>query len=86
MTDRSDAAVRERRGQRFAEVVRDGAQHDGGRLGAAQTLEALPRFVDHQQRMNPDVAFGMPLRLLLAADEGVHLRPEPFDHADFTRE
>ena len=52
----------------------------------AQTLEALPRFVDHQQRMNPDVAFGMPLRLLLAADEGVHLRPEPFDHADFTRE
>src|SRR5262245_22418220 len=62
--------------------MRDGSEHDGGRPSTIETLETFARFIDDHQRVNPDVAFGMPLRLLLAADERVHFRPESFDHAD----
>ena len=39
------------------------------RRGAIEIAIQLARAVDHHQRVNPDVAFGMPFRLLLAADE-----------------
>ena len=46
----------------------------------------LRASIDHHQRVNPDVALGMPLRFLRAADERVHLRPEPLDDAELQRE
>ena len=38
------------------------------------------------QRVHPDVAFGVPLRLLRAADERVQFRKEPVDDAEVERE
>ena len=65
---RSDAAVAEGGRRRLAEIVAHRAEHDGDLLGMRQVVDPRPRLVDHHQRVDPDVPFGMPLRLLRAAD------------------
>ena len=86
MIDRSDAAVEERRRGRLAEVVADGAEHDGELLRPRQVVDARPRLIDDLQRVHPDVAFRMPLRLLRAADERVQLGKQLFDDAEVERQ
>ena len=44
---------------------------------ASRCWQATARLVDDHQRVDPHVAFGVPLRLLLAADERIHFRPQP---------
>mgnify|MGYP003694295745 CR=1 FL=1 len=63
---RSNAPVDERRRRRLAEVVADRAEHDGELLGPRQIVDARARLIDHLQRVHPDVAFRVPLRLLRA--------------------
>ena len=84
--DRADPAVDERRRRRLAEVVADRAEHDREPLRTRQVVDARARLVDDLQRVHPDVAFGMPLGLLRAADERVQLGKEPFDDAEVERE
>ena len=85
--ERADAAVDERRGRRLAEVVADRAEHHGdaaaadrGRRSAARASSITISVCD------PDVAFGMPLRLLLAADQRPHLGQHAIDDAEVERE
>ena len=54
--------------------------------GSRQIVDPRARLVDDQQRVDPDVAFGMPLRLLRAADERLQLRKQPLDDAELERE
>ena len=42
--------------------------------GRVEVVDARARLVDHHQRVHPDVPFGMPLRLLRAADERLQFR------------
>ena len=86
MIDRSDAAVEERRRRRLAEVVADRAEHDGELLGPRQIVDARARLIDDLQRVHPDVAFGMPLRFLRAADERVQLGKQLLDDAELERQ
>jgi len=58
---RSDASVDERGGGRLAEVVADGAEHHRHLLAARQIVDHPARLVDDQQRVDPDVALGMPV-------------------------
>jgi hypothetical protein len=74
-----DTSVDTRRRCRLAEVVADGAKHDGREAGAIEVAVEASRLVDHQQRVRPHIAFGMPLRFLLAAGEGRHLRKDALD-------
>ena len=69
----------ERGRRRLAEVVADRAEHHGDRAAADRGRRSLARLVDHHQRVRPHVAFGMPLRLLLAADERPHLGQHAVD-------
>ena len=73
---RTDPAVDERRRRRLAEIVADRAEHDRDLLRARKIVDAPPRLIDHLQRVDPDVAFGMPLGLLRAAVERLHLRKQ----------
>ena len=67
--DRSDPAVDERGRRRLAEIVADRAEHHRDLLRAIEVVDARARLVDDHQRVHPDVALGMPLGLLRAADE-----------------
>ena len=84
--DRPDPTVEERRGRRLAEVVADRAQHDGDLLRPRQVVHARPRLIDDLQRVHPDVALGMPLGFLRAADERVQLGKQFLDDAEIQRE
>ena len=57
------------------------AEHDDELIGAIEIVDALPRLVDHHQRVHPDVALRMPFRFLLAADERLQLRKQLIDDA-----
>ncbi len=81
-----DAAIDHRGRRRLPEVVADGAEHDGDEARAIEIAVQRPRRVDHHQRVRPDVAFGMPLGLLLAPDERQQLRENPFDDAEIERQ
>ena len=86
VVQRPDAAVDVRGGRGLAEVVADGAEHHGEPPRARQVVDAPPRLVDHQQGMSPDVAFGVPLRLLRAVDEGRELGEQPLHDAGLARQ
>ncbi len=51
-------------------------EHDRESARAVEIVDARPRLVDHHQRVHPDVALGMPLGLLRAADQRRHFREE----------
>ncbi len=70
----------------FPEVVADGAEHHGDQPRPIEIAVRAPRLVDHHQRVDPDVAFRVPFRLLLAADQRPHLREYPIDHAEVERQ
>ena len=82
---RSDAAVEEGRGRRFSEIVGHGAKHHDELIRAIEIVDALSRLIDHLQRVYPHVALGMPLRLLLASDEGLELGKQLIDDAELQR-
>ena len=63
---RLDPAIDHRRRRRLAEIVADGAEHDRGESRPIEIAVQLSRLVDHHQRVDPDVAFGMPFRILRA--------------------
>ena len=69
MVDRSDPPVDHGCRRRLAEVMADGAEHHRRQPRPIEVAVQLARLVDHHQRVDPHVPFGMPLRLLLAADE-----------------
>ena len=73
---RSDPPVDERGRRRLAEIVADGAEHHRDLLRVIEIVDARARLVDDHQRVHPDVALGMPLRLLRAADERLQLGEE----------
>ena len=83
---RSHPPVDHRRGRRLAEVVAHRAQHHGRQPRAIEIGVPLARLVDHHQRVDPDVAFGMPLGILRAVVERLHLRKDLLDHAELARE
>ena len=83
---RADAAVEEGRCRRLAEIVGDRAKHHDDSIRAIQVVDALPRLVDHHQRVHPHVAFRMPFRFLLAADQCLQLRKQLVDDAELQRE
>ena len=70
----------------FPKSWRHGAEHHDELIGAIEIVDALPRLIDHLQRVHPHVAFGMPFRLLLAADERLQLRKQLVDDAELQRE
>ena len=86
VVQRADAAVDEGRRRRLAEIVRHRAEHDDELIGTIEIVDALPRLVDHHQRMHPHVALRMPFRLLLASDERLQLRKQLIDDAELERE
>ena len=86
VVQRPDAAVQVRRGRRLAEVVADGAEHHRELPRARQIADPPPRLIDHEQGMDPDVAFRMPLRLLRAVDQRRQFREQPVDHPQIPRE
>ena len=59
--------------RRLAEVVAHGAEHHRQLLRPRQVVDTLACLIDHLQRVHPDVALGMPLGFLRAADQGVQL-------------
>ena len=81
-SERSDPAVDDRRRRRLAEVVAHRAEHHRGQPRPIEVAVRVARLVDHHQRVHPDVALGMPLRLLRAADERLHLRQQLLDDAE----
>ena len=86
VVERSDPSVDEGRRGRLPEVVADGAQHHRQQARPLEVVIQLARTVDHHQRMDPHVAFGMPFGLLLAADERDHLGQYLFEKAEVTGE
>ena len=87
VADRSDAAVEKRRRGRLAEVVAHRAEHDDHLLGVRPRASMrCARLVDDHERVDPDVPFGVPLGLLLAADQRRHLRPQPLHDAQLASE
>ena len=84
--ERSDAAVDELRRRRLAEIVADRAEHHRELLRPRQIVDARARPIDHLQVVHPDVAFGMPLRLLRTAGERLQLGKQLRDHAEIHRE
>ena len=83
---RSDAAILERGRRRFADVVEQRAEHHRVLLRHGQVVDALTRAVHDHQRVNPHVAFRMPLGILRTVDQRVQLGPEAFDDAEIARE
>ena len=83
---RSDAAVLERGRRRLADVVEQRAEHHRVLLRHGQIVDALTRAVHHHQRVNPHVAFRVPLGILRTVDQRVQLGPEAFDDAEIARE
>ena len=69
VTARSDPSVLECGRGRLAEIVQQRAEHDRDAARQIEIVDAVARAVDDQQRVHPDVAFGMPLGLLRAVDE-----------------
>ena len=70
----------------LAEVVAHRAEHDGDLLRIPEIVDAPARLVDDQQRVDPDVSFGVPLRLLRTADERVELGEQALDDAHLERQ
>ncbi len=56
---------------------------DGPRVEIGDARSGL---VDHHERVDPDVAFRMPLRFLRTIDQRVEFRPEPGDDGQIARE
>ena len=54
--------------------------------GARQVVDAGAGLVDHHQRVDPDVAFGVPLGLLRAPDQRQQLREQARDDLEVERE
>ena len=73
---RSPAPVDERGGRRLAQVVADRASITVASRGRSRSALRAARLVDDQQRVGPDVAFGMPLGVLRAVVERHHLRQD----------
>ncbi len=80
---RPDAAVRERRGERLAEVVADRTEQHREAVRPVEVVHDGPGLVDYQQGVRPDVTLGMPLRFLRAVHERRHLGDERLDDAQF---
>ena len=57
-------------------------EHDRDLLRAIEIVDAPPRLIDDLQRVDPDVALGMPFGLLRAADERLQLGEQPRDDAE----
>ena len=70
--DRSDAAVEERGRRWLAEIVAHRPEHHDRLPRPVEIVDARPRFVDDEQRVHPDVTFGVPLGFLLASDQRVN--------------
>ncbi len=83
---RAEPAVDDGGGGGLAEIVTDRPQHQGDLRRSGEIVDEPARLVDHQQRMHPHVPFGMPLRLLWAADKGAQLGKQPFDDAQLPGE
>ena len=66
-------------GRRLAEIVADRAEHDRHLLRILEVVDAARAPVDHEQRVDPDVPFRVPLGFLRAADERVELGKQPLD-------
>src|SRR5262245_16615854 len=72
--ERSDAPFHDSGGRRLAEIVAHGAEHQGSQAGAIEIAVQFERFVNHHERVCPDVTFGMPRRFLNAPDGWKHFR------------
>ena len=72
---RADAPLRVGAGgERLAEIVAERAEHQGKIVVAS--IAKPGRFVDYQQRVHPDIAFGMPLGILGHAGQRFELGKE----------
>ena len=58
-----------------------GAEHERDPLRMHEIVDASAGFVDHLQRVHPDVALGMPLRLLRTTGERLQFRKQRRDDA-----
>ena len=83
---RSDAAVDDGRRRRLAEVVAEGAQHDGHPLRTIEIVDAPPRLIHHLQRVHPHVALGVPFGFLRTAGERLQFWKQRADDAELHRE
>ena len=61
-------------------IVADGAEHHNRQRRPAEVAVSASGLVDHHQRVRPNVAFWMPLRVLRAVIERDHLREQLLDH------
>ena len=64
----------------------NGAEHERHLLGIREVLGSGGSLVYHQEVVSPHVALRVPLRFLLAADQGEHLGEQLRDNAQFQRE
>jgi len=84
--DRSDPSVDESRGRRFPQIVADGTQHHDDLPRMIEVVDSAAGLVDHHERVDPDISFGVPFRLLLASHQRVDLREHAADDAQVERE
>jgi hypothetical protein len=79
-------AVLEERGRGLPEVVRERPEHHGNLPCARKLVDLRARFIHHHQRVDPHVAFRVPVHVLHAADQRPQLRRQRVDDAKFERE
>src|SRR5205823_7673928 len=85
MFARANAAINESSCRGFAKVMAEGCEHHRNLLRIRQVIDQFTRSIYRQQRVNPNVAFRMPLRFLRYINQSLQLRKELIDNAEIAQ-
>src|SRR2546421_2521271 len=85
MFARANAAINESSCRGLAKVMAEGCEHHRNLLGIRQVIDQFMRSIYRQQSMNPNVAFGMPLRFLRYINQCLQLWKELIDNAEIAQ-
>ena len=69
----------------FPKSWHNGPQHYRDLLRVRQAVDQFSRLIRHHERVNVDIALGMPFRLLRNADQRLHFRENLLDDAEFIK-
>src|SRR6476659_1141879 len=86
VVDRSNSSIDESGRRWLAEIMADRSEHHDDLSRAIQIVDPRSRLIDNEQCMDPHVPLGMPLGLLLAADERVDFWKQTLDHSKVERQ
>src|SRR5207248_11488708 len=85
MLARTNAAIDESSRRRLAKVMAEGCEHHGNLLRIRQVIDQFTCSICRQQRVNPNVAFRMPLRFLRYINQCLQLWKELIDNAEIAQ-